>query len=62
MDGNGSFKSGERKPTETVEPEALVENAVSDVNMNSLEETLADAELIHAVNESFETENGGSHE
>jgi hypothetical protein len=62
MDGNGSFKNGERKPTENAEPEAPADSAVSETNMDSLEETLADAELIHAVNASFETENGGSHE
>jgi len=41
LSGNGSFKSGERKPT-----------LVSDTG--DLTETLADAELIHAVNASFE--------
>jgi len=52
LTGNAAFKNGAPpKPT-----------ADEDTGINSLEETLADAELIHAVNASFETEGGADNE
>jgi hypothetical protein len=54
LSGNGSFKNGERRqPVDEPVQEAAVPTAP-----DSLAEALADAELIHQVNASFDTEGG----
>ena len=49
LDGNTAFKSGQRKQNEDATDDSATENG-----MNDAAEMLADAELIHSVNASFE--------
>jgi len=53
LSGNGSFKSGERR-----QEDEAASNAET-IAPDTLAEALADAELIHAVNMSFENETAG---
>jgi hypothetical protein len=57
LTGNSAFKNG--RPEKDASP---AENTGADTGMNSHAEMMADAELIHAVNASFEAEGGGSDE